>query len=337
MANSGDWPAAGELFLPVQWIAVCSQTVLCVLRGPLRRVGNVWAAAVSWITVLAVSLLVSELAWRFFLPAIRVAAQERWRFQFGQQEPGVLEPVHALAESHGEFLLTSVCITGIVAAVVLRYFYVQFQWQARVESENRARIQALQSRIRPHFLFNSMNTIASLTRSDPALAEQVTEDLASLFRVTLSDARVSTTIGQEMELCRQYLRIEAVRLGERLRSAFDIDALPQDALLPALSLQPLLENAVYHGVEPSPEGGKISVSGGRDGKRLWIRIENTCPEDSPGSSRPGNRMALDNVRQRLAAFFGSDGELRAEHTRGDGEQGYCVELHFTARNGSMPG
>ncbi|MCB1575667.1 MAG: histidine kinase, partial [Xanthomonadales bacterium] len=160
-----------------------------------------------------------------------------------------------------EFVLRNMAISGIVGALALRYFFVQHQYRARVESETDARIQALQSRIRPHFLFNSMNTIASLTRSDPRLAEQVTEDLAALFRVSLSDARVPVTLAEEVELATQYLRIEQQRLGERLRIDVDMRDLPQSARLPALIIQPLVENAVYHGIEPSTEPGLVEVHG----------------------------------------------------------------------------
>jgi hypothetical protein len=120
---------------------------------------------------------------------------------------------------HLEFLAKNLAITAIVAAVALRYFYVQHQWRSRVQSEAKARIQALQSRIRPHFLFNSMNTIASLTRTSPELAEQVTEDLADLFRASLGDASVPVTLEREIEVCRQYLRIEEQRLGARVSTS----------------------------------------------------------------------------------------------------------------------
>jgi len=236
-----------------------------------------------------------------------------------------------LAPGRLEFLLRNLGIAAVVALATLRYFYVQHQWQARAESEAQARIQALQSRIRPHFLFNSMNTIASLTRSEPALAEQVTEDLASLFRVSLGDARLPGTVAQELEVCRQYLRIEAQRLGERLDIQVDSEGLPGDGMLPALTLQPLLENAIYHGVEPAPDGGQVRVSGRFEDQRIVISVENTVPPAPSRSGarghRDGNSMALDNVRQRMEAFF--SGEARVETSSGDGR--FRVEVEFPYR------
>ena len=212
---------------------------------------------------------------------------------------------------HREFLLRNLGISAIVTAIALRYFYVQFQWRANLESEAQSRIQALQSRIRPHFLFNSMNTIASFTRTKPELAEQVVEDLADLFRVSLGDARIPVSLSRELEVCREYLRIEELRLGERLKMDWMVDDLPGDAQLPALSLQPLLENAVYHGIEPAPDGGTITLRGEREGDRLQIVISNTLSPDA-GNTREGNQMAQENVRQRLQAFFGPSSDLTAE-------------------------
>jgi two-component system sensor histidine kinase AlgZ len=225
---------------------------------------------------------------------------------------------------HLEFLAKNLSITAIVAAVALRYLYIQYQWRAQVQSEARARIQALQSRIRPHFLFNSMNTIASLTRSSPELAEQVTEDLADLFRASLGDASIPVTLEREIETCRQYLRIEEQRLGARLSIDFAVDELPADAVLPGLTLQPLAENAVYHGIEPAEHGGFIAISGSGDESSVVVRISNSLPHADARSVRRSNQMAQDNVAQRLRAFFGSNSGLQ---TFGDDSE-YTVELRF---------
>jgi two-component system sensor histidine kinase AlgZ len=211
-----------------------------------------------------------------------------------------------------------------VGAVTLRYLYIQFQWKRNLELETQARIQILQSRIRPHFLFNSMNTIASLTRTDPRLAERVVEDLAELFRLSLSDARVPVTLEQELDLCRRYLAIEALRLGQRLETSWSLAAAPLDALLPAFTVQPLLENAVNHGIEPSSGSGRLelAVSRGRHGIR--VLIANPIPKGWAEGHREGNRMAQDNVRQRLRAFFGEAGRMRVVQDPG----GYRVVLEF---------
>lgn len=161
------------------------------------------------------------------LPTLRPSGGER--FWFAQQQ------LQQAADSwHLEFLLRNIAIAAIVSALAFRYFYVQLQWRLNLESEAEARIQALQSGIRPHFLFNSMNIIANFIRSQPALAEQVVEGLADLFRVSLGDTRVPVTLERELEVCHEYLRIEQLRLGERLSIEWCIDSLPADALVPAL-------------------------------------------------------------------------------------------------------
>jgi len=226
--------------------------------------------------------------------------------------------------THGMFVARNLAISAIVGGSVLRYLYIERQRELRAESEAHARIQALQSRIRPHFLFNSMNTIASLARSDPALAEQITEDLADLFRASLGDASVPSTVAGELELCRGYLNIERQRLGERLRTRFDTRELPGDAILPALSLQPLIENAVYHGIEGCTEGGCIRLEGAREGEHLLIRLTNRCEQSS---ARPGNRMAQRNVSERLRAYFGPEASLETEQRPGE----YVVRLRIPYR------
>ena len=135
-------------------------------------------------------------------------------------------------------------------ALALRYFYVTHEWRRNVELQAQARVHALQARIRPHFLFNSMNTIAALTRSNPARAEEAVQDLADLFRANLSEKRNQIPLADEIDIARTYQRIEQLRLGDRLQVEWEVDALPRDALVPGLTLQPLLENAIYHGIEP---------------------------------------------------------------------------------------
>ena len=166
-----------------------------------------------------------------------------------------------------------------------------------------------------------MNIIANFIRLQPALAEQVVEGLADLLRVSLGDTRVPVTLERELEVCQEYLRIEQLRLGERLSIEWCIDSLPADALVPALILQPLLENAVYHGIEPAAEGGLVRIIGESYGASLAITISNSFqPERS--SQREGNRMAQDNIEQRLCAFFGEAGRLRMNEV--DGNYNACI-------------
>jgi len=243
---------------------------------------------------------------------------------------GIFAAAHWLGLRGGAPVLLALAqhlaIAGIVGAVVLRYLYEQHRERQRELAESQARLQALQARIRPHFLFNSMNTIASLTRVDPDLAQQVVHDLSDLFRATLSEAHQFSTLGREFELARGYLRIEAQRLGDRLRVNWDVDGVPLDTRLPALLLQPLLENAVYHGIEPVTDGGEIVISGRCREGVVSLAVRNTLPQVAPAGPRSGNQMAQDNVRQRLDAAFGE----AAGMVLGQVDGCYQVRFHFPA-------
>ncbi len=311
--------ALNSLF--IQWVALSSAGLLCTGRRWFSGLGNTGAGIAAYVLILLVSLLCSEAA--YWLVARPVMDVEHFIAQAGNSD-FIPSPVPMGTMWHLEFLAKNLTITAIVAAVALRYFYVQHQWRSRVQSEAKARIQALQSRIRPHFLFNSMNTIASLTRTSPELAEQVTEDLADLFRASLGDANVPVTLKREIEVCRQYLRIEEQRLGARVSTDFEVDDLPADAILPGLTLQPLAENAIYHGIEPAEHGGFVAINGAGDEQRIVIRITNSLPNSDARSVRRSNQMAQDNVEQRLHAFFGADSSLQVSSD--DGE--YTVELRF---------
>ncbi len=274
-----------------QGIGLSAAGALCLARHPLSRLPEAAEAALSYLLVLCVVVVVCEVAWRVVNPVAGAGA--------------------IVAIGHRDLLLRTLGISAIVAALVLRYFYVQHHWQQRTASEADARLQALQARIRPHFFFNCMNTIASLTRSNPARAERAVEDLAELFRASLSDARALVPLAQEIELARRYLGIETLRLGDRLRVSWNIDELPAAARLPLLTLQPLIENAIYHGIEPVAAGGEIRIDGRAQRDRLELSITNPCAPPA-GSGRAGNRIAQDNVRQRLYAHFGDTGRLLIE-------------------------
>ncbi|RME33378.1 MAG: sensor histidine kinase [Gammaproteobacteria bacterium] len=292
MGERLDRLALDSLF--IQWVMLGSAAGLCALRRVLERIPEAWAMALAWGWTLLVTLAVSGAA--------------LWLSPDPEGDFG-LRPLH--------FLLRNLLFAGIISALALRHLYVRHHWRRRVESEARAHLQALQARIRPHFLFNCMNTIASLIPIRPQEAEQAVEDLSALFRASLADLDRRITLRQELDLCRQYLRIEALRLGPRLRMEWDTDDLPDDLLLPPLTLQPLLENAVYHGIEPLPEGGVIELSGRTTPEGVEIRIRNPLP--AAGDPRhEGNRLALENVRERLAACFGPRAGVSAEQTADGG-------------------
>lgn len=287
--------------LLVQWIALSTAGLLCLFKRWLQRQGNQSAGLVAWGLLLLMTVVVSE-------SAILLS--------------GHLDPWSSMLD-HPGLLIRSLGISMIVGLLVLNYLHLQYRWRQQMEAENAARLQALHSRIRPHFLFNSMNTIASLTRTDPGMAEEVVEDLADLFRVSLGEVSRLSSLERELELAQQYLNIEAHRLGERLVVEWDMVDLPGSALMPPLILQPLLENAVYHGIEPAMEGGTISITGCYRRHRINLSIRNTLPGTSaPASHRKGNRLAMDNIRQRLDGLFDEQASLTT--SRVDGE--YQVRL-----------
>lgn len=220
-------------------------------------------------------------------------------------------------------LLRNIMITTIISGILLRYFYVHFHWYSETESYTNTRIQALQARIRPHFLFNSLNTIASLIRFEPSKAEEATEDLAELFRASLQDHQNLITLAEEYTLCCQYIRIEHLRFEKRLNVVWDFNNVPQDARLPPLCLQPLIENAIYHGIQPLPSGGTIHITGLFDGQQIKLEIESPVA-DSHSSQHKGNRIAQKNIQQRLQACYGDRARLKIEQHKTN----YRVSLYF---------
>ncbi len=211
---------------------------------------------------------------------------------------------------------------GLLALLTTVMLLVYFDLRGRALSPAiaEARLQALQARIRPHFLFNSINAVLSLIRQDPRRAEGALEDLADLFRVVMGDNRELSPISREIELCRQYLDLEQLRLGDRLKVVWRIDKMPPDALIPPLLLQPLLENAVYHGIEPRVEPGEICIDIYTLRNRLHAVLRN--PYSREGDHHAGNKMALGNIRERLQLHFDAEATL---YTR-VGEDSYQVHI-----------
>ena len=196
----------------------------------------------------------------------------------------------------------------LVAGALL--FYLQLRAKALSPALIEARLKALQARIRPHFLFNSITAVLSLLRAEPKRAEEALEDLADLFRVLMSDNRDLVPLADEVELCRQYLALESLRLGERLRLEWHLNSMPGDALVPPLVLQPLLENAVYHGIEPSSEPGVVSINIFAKDGQVHAILRNPYRVDG-GRHHAGNKMAFANVRERLALHFDAEGSLQS--------------------------
>jgi two-component system sensor histidine kinase AlgZ len=298
--------ASTSLFL--LWQGLISAAVLCRARPHLLQLAAARAYAWALTLMLVAALIVAEAVY-----------QLGNRFGFGL---GALNDI--FPSSHGQFLLRTFAITFIVSSLALRYFHISTEWRYSVELEAQARIRALQARIRPHFLFNSMNTIASLTRTDPERAEEAVEDLADLFRANLSEARSWIPLKEELEIARIYQRIEQLRLGHRLTVKWEITDLPMRTLVPSLLVQPLLENAVYHGIEPLPEGGTIVISGEFDGERIELAVSNPTPANDAALKRNGHGIALDNIRQRLELAWPGSASVELQQT----PELYRVVLHF---------
>ena len=218
----------------------------------------------------------------------------------------------------------------LVTAVVL--YWAKLRARAYSPALAEAQLQALQSRIRPHFLFNSLNAALGLIRSDPRRAETVLEDIADLFRVLMRDSRERVPLGNEIDLCKQYLAIEKLRLGDRLATDWRVDDGALPALVPTLLLQPLIENAVHHGIEPSQTGGVIEIAIARVGRYVEISIANPWQGDAAAVLTRGNRIGLDNVRQRLSLVH--DLEATIDSAVRDGR--YVVRMRIPAERRRAP-
>ncbi len=302
----GFWLDLARLSLFLIWIALAGSGLLCWSGRWLQQLSEAQLSAATLAIIGSVITLVCAVAWGV-----------------GRSQYAEALGIQGLFPSEfWVFALRSATIGLVITALALRYFYVAHEWQRNVEMQARARVHALQARIRPHFLFNSMNTIASLTRTDPALAEQAVQDLADLFRANLSEKRNTITLAQELEVARIYQRIEELRLGDRLHVVWNINQLPMLALVPGLLLQPLLENAIYHGVEPQPDGGVVTINGELAGGLVTIVVRNAVAQRQ--SDREGNQLALANIRERLSLMYGDRALVKA----GKFDEEYIVTLRF---------
>ena len=212
-----------------------------------------------------------------------------------------------------------------VLDLLICLYYLDLLQRAYSPAIAEARLQALQARIRPHFLFNSLNAVLSLIRSQPQRAETALEDMAELFRVLMADNRDLVPLSQEIALCQQYLNIEKLRLDERLHCEWILESIPVDIMIPPLILQPLLENAVYHGIEPQQQGGVVQIEIKPSGNSLLLRISNPLPPASDKSA--GNKMALKNIRERLRLHYDLEAQLRQYAS----DQRYIVEIVIPTR------
>ena len=286
----------------ILWIALLGTALMCQLKGYLESVGQTRAFVISFVVLEIMCLVVAEAAWQL----TRIYGESL-----------------IIDDTHATFILRTFAISSIVIALAMRYLYISSEWRRSIVLEAQARISALQALIRPHFLFNSMNTIASLTRSDPARAEEAVEDLSDLLRANLGGSSNKSSLKQELETAAIYQRIEKLRLGDRLAVRWDIGELPMRARIPSLTIQPLLENAIYHGIELLPDGGEVKVTGKRDGDYLQIAISNPV---AVGEKRTtgGNKMAMANIQQRFELAYGGKANVDID----DGGDLFTVTLRF---------
>jgi two-component system sensor histidine kinase AlgZ len=212
-----------------------------------------------------------------------------------------------------------------VIAVILLLGWFEISGRARSPALAEARLLALTARIRPHFLFNALNAVLGVIRSDPRRAETALEELSDLFRVLMRENADLVPLSEEIQVARQYINLERLRLGERVRVVWDMAACPPDPLVPPLMLQPLLENAVYHGIEPATQPGEITIRFECKDSRLRVELSN--PIAVADSHTHGNQMALNNIRERLMLFF----DLEATMTTQVGAGRFCVSIEFPYR------
>ncbi|MEO6383443.1 MAG: histidine kinase [Thermomonas sp.] len=290
------------------WLALTVSVLLCVARMQLSRLPRLLGGGLALLLAALVAALGATLV---HLIDHNLAAG--------------MVPANV---SVGRFAAGSAAMTVVVVASVLPYLHAIDAWRAQVAASARAEVDALQARIRPHFLFNSMNTIASLIRRDPVVAERAVLDLSDLFRAALGAGQGDSTLAEEVALAEQYLAIEQLRLGDRLQIAWQrVEPLPWTLPLPRLVLQPLLENAVLHGISRLPAGGLIEVALEQEGDDLMVRIRNPAPP--PGeldAHAVGANHAQHSIGQRLAYAFGNRARMNGSWSAGYYQAGFRVPL-----------
>lgn len=285
------WQRLGLISLFVHWVALLTTVCLCQLRRCLNRLAPVW--------LLIASVLIFEIA-----TVLVSLISHSW---LQAQHP-------SMSASLSGFVLANMMISGIVAVIAIQFFIIHTEHNQQIRSQSRAEFNALQARIEPHFLFNSLNTVAELIHVAPDDAEQALLNLSTLFRAALNAGQV-ISLADELKLSSQYLSLEQWRLGERMTVQWDLPE-PVPALqLPALTIQPLLENAVRHGAEQSQSKAIIHITVLESRRSVSIVITNPLGDKTSQQQR-GNGMALDNIRQRLQLHFGADAQLHSASSEG---------------------
>lgn len=275
------------LSIYLQAITVCGAVILCKSRERIAQSYTRDVFVLCWVVLVAVVLMISEVAWELVT-----------HLDFGIR----------VKDSHFGFLLRSTVVGGIVSLLLLRYFWDRYQWREQMRTDADARYLALQARIRPHFLFNALNSLAALVRTRPDKAEDIVLDLSDLFRVSLDSSARLITLREEIEIVQGYLRIEEIRLGDRLVLNWEIPEELLEARIPRLILQPLVENAVLHGISRLTGTGLLNIIATRQGRLLIIDVENPLPDGSAAKHK-GTGVATDNIRERLRIIYGNAAQL----------------------------
>ncbi len=270
------------------WLVLSFSTIICYLRPRLSRLSTVKASLTAFVILILIQAILNEIV-LYLIPQVEI------------------ENVFNLSEN---FRWRSLAIGIIIGGMSLHYYYLQHQWRKRTRAASQYRIEALQARIRPHFLFNSLNTVTSLIHTKPDEAEEALLDISDLFRQSLSSGEHLLPVQQELNLTRRYLHIESLRIGERLKVEWNIEDGIDDILIPTLILQPLVENAIYHGIERISGGGCVSISVVKDQQQLIITVSN--PLATTDDRHHGNQIALANIQSRIETLEPTPGSVTIE-------------------------
>ena len=293
----------------IQWIALASVAALCLARKYLNRLPNLRALIMAYLLLLCITFLVSEMAiWLLWFAGRIDTPRPEW---------------------YGYFHIQNLSVSAIINALALRYFLAKHELKLRTLSEAQAKMQALQSRLRPHFVFNSLNIIASLTRSAPAKAETSIEDMADLFRMMLGEDENLVPVKNEIEVAKKYLGLETLRLDNRLTVDWDIGKFPRKAVMPVLTLQPLLENAIHHGIELLPRGGMIGIKLWEENDKIHIRVVNPFPQTKSRQWTTIQNKSLENIRRRFQVHYGEAATLHTSEENGQ----FIVTVVLPTRGG----
>lgn len=299
--QQGQFPWQNYLFtsLLVLWISLSVAAILCLTKNTLKSLTPAIAGVCCWLIIIMTASIFAMVA--------------------GLLLPTPPNPDHP-APFSSIFIWKTIAISGIIGGLILRYLYLTAELEVQRRAELLHRLQALQSQIHPHFLFNSMNILASLISSDPTKAEQVVEDLADLFRASLKPLGQPVPLKQEIQLCRHYLNIEMLRLGSRLLVEWQLpEKIPSHLSIPILTLQPLVENAIQHGIALLNEGGILKIRVDLLPKLIRIRLTNPIPIINRDTQKKitSNHLALQNITHRLTALYGQNVHLTTEVAEGN--------------------